>query len=158
MKFVSIIIQNRADYEKMKPCFDIFETFSVRYELIISSAIKSKQRTQEYVKNACSKGAVVFITASVEPVHLCACVASHTIHPVIAVGLSVKQPQVITSMPKSFPIAHVQLGEQGVCNAAYLAMQILALHDKELAAKLIEDRIVQQKEISTFSKEIEVLV
>lgn len=157
MKFVAVIIQNRSDYEKMKPCFDLFETFSVRYELIVSCPLRSKQRTQSYVQNACKKGAEVFITASDEPEYLSACVASETIHPVLSICLNHRHQQGFQT-PNSIAVAHIQLNQKSVSNVAYFAMQILALHDKELAAKLIEDRIVQQQEVSAFSKEIETLI
>jgi 5-(carboxyamino)imidazole ribonucleotide mutase len=157
MKFVSVIIQNKCDYETIKSCFEIFEKFSVKYELRVLCPIKNTQQTLQYVKESLQKGAAVFITASSEPSHLYGAVACQTIHPVISVCLNQnEQPRAL--MPQSIPVAHVQSGENGVYNAAYLAMQILALNDKELAAKLIEDRIVQQKEISTLCKELEVLL
>ena len=56
------------------------------------------------------------------------------------------------------PIATVALGKSGAINAAYLAMQILAITDKELAVKLKEDRIVKAKAVETDSKDIEVLL
>jgi 5-(carboxyamino)imidazole ribonucleotide mutase len=61
-------------------------------------------------------------------------------------------------MPSGMPVATVALGKAGAINAAYLAMQILAISDKELAAKLTEDRIVKEKAVSIDSKEIEVIL
>ena len=48
----------------MKNCSDTFEKFNVKYEMIISSAHRSPERTKDYVKEAERKGAVV---------HLCSC-------------------------------------------------------------------------------------
>jgi 5-(carboxyamino)imidazole ribonucleotide mutase len=50
------------------------------------------------------------------------------------------------------------LGKAGAINAAYLAMQILALDDEELAAKLQEDRVAKAKKVETDSAEIEVIL
>ena len=55
-------------------------------------------------------------------------------------------------------VATVALGKAGAINAAYLAMQILAITDNELAVKLLEDRIVKEKTVASDSKVIEVLI
>jgi 5-(carboxyamino)imidazole ribonucleotide mutase len=61
-------------------------------------------------------------------------------------------------MPSGMPVATVALGKAGAINAAYLAMQILATTDKELAVKLKEDRVVKEKKVESDSKEIEVII
>jgi 5-(carboxyamino)imidazole ribonucleotide mutase len=61
-------------------------------------------------------------------------------------------------MPAGMPVATVALGKAGAVNAAYLAMQILALDDTELATKLYEDRIAKAKKVETDSNEIEVIL
>ena len=52
MKFVSIIIGSKSDYDVMKNCSDTLEKFGVPYELIISSAHRSPERTKTYIKDA----------------------------------------------------------------------------------------------------------
>ena len=61
-------------------------------------------------------------------------------------------------MPSGMPVATVALGKAGAINAAYLAMQILAITDSELAVKILEDRIVKEKTVENDSREIEVLI
>jgi 5-(carboxyamino)imidazole ribonucleotide mutase len=61
-------------------------------------------------------------------------------------------------MPSGMPVATVALGKAGAINAAYLAIQIMAITDKELAVKLKEDRIVKSKAVEVDSKSIEVLL
>ena len=61
-------------------------------------------------------------------------------------------------MPAGMPVATVALGKAGAINAAYLAMQILAISDKDLAIKLKEDRIVKAKAVESDSKDIEVIL
>jgi 5-(carboxyamino)imidazole ribonucleotide mutase len=61
-------------------------------------------------------------------------------------------------MPAGMPVATVALGKAGAVNAAYLAMQILAITDKELAIKLKEDRIVKEKKVVNDSREIEIIL
>ncbi len=164
MQFVSIIMGSKSDYEIMKNCADTFEKFNVKYEMIVSSAHRSPERTKEYVKAAEEKGAVAFIAAAGMAAHLAGALAATTTKPVIGVpmkGGAMDGMDAMLStvqMPSGMPVATVALGKAGAVNAAYLAMQILALADKELAVKLKEDRIVKSKAVETDSKEIEVIL
>ncbi len=164
MKFVSIIIGSKSDYEVMSECAKILDKFGVLYELIISSAHRSPQRTKNYIKEAEQKGARVFIAAAGMAAHLAGAVAASTIKPVIGVpmkGGAMDGMDAMLStvqMPSGMPVATVALGKAGAVNAAYLAMQILALEDKDLEAKLLEDRILKAKKVEIDSKDIEVIL
>jgi len=164
MKFVSIILGSKSDYEIMKECAKTLENFTVPYELIISSAHRSPERTKNYIKSAEKKGARVFIAAAGMAAHLAGAVAATTTKPVIGVpmkGGAMDGMDAMLStvqMPSGMPVATVALGKAGAVNAAYLAMQILALDDEELAVKLQEDRIAKAKKVETDSAEIEVIL
>ena len=164
MEFVSIIMGSKSDYEIMKNCADTLEAFNVKYELIISSAHRSPERTKNYIKNAEEKGAKVFICAAGMAAHLAGAVAAATTKPVIGVpmkGGAMDGMDAMLStvqMPAGMPVATVALGKAGAVNAAYLAMQTLAITDKELAVKLTEDRVVKEKKVENDSREIEVLI
>jgi 5-(carboxyamino)imidazole ribonucleotide mutase len=164
MKFVSIILGSKSDYEIMKECVKTLENFTIPYELIISSAHRSPQRTKNYIKSAEEKGARVFIAAAGMAAHLAGAVAATTTKPVIGVpmkGGAMDGMDAMLStvqMPSGMPVATVALGKAGAINAAYLAMQILALDDEELAAKLQEDRVAKAKKVETDSAEIEVIL
>lgn len=164
MNFVSIIMGSKSDYEIMKHCADTFEKFNVNYELIISSAHRSPTRTKSYIKEAEEKGAKVFIAAAGMAAHLAGALAASTTKPVLGVpmkGGAMDGMDAMLStvqMPAGMPVGTVALGRSGAINAAYLAMQILAISDSELAVKLQEDRIVQAKKVETDSKEIEVIL
>jgi len=164
MNFVSIIMGSKSDYEIMKNCANTLEMFNVKYELIISSAHRSPERTKNYIKEAEAKGAKVFIAAAGMAAHLAGALAAGTTKPVIGVpmkGGAMDGMDAMLStvqMPSGMPVATVALGKAGAINAAYLSMQIMAINDKELAIKLQEDRIVKEKAVATDSKEIEVLI
>jgi 5-(carboxyamino)imidazole ribonucleotide mutase len=164
VKFVSIIIGSKSDYEVMSECSKTLEKFGVLYEFIISSAHRSPERTKEYIKTAEQKGAKVFIAAAGMAAHLAGAVAATTTKPVIGVpmkGGAMDGMDAMLStvqMPSGMPVATVALGKAGAINAAYLAMQILATTDKELAVKLKEDRVVKEKKVQSDSKEIEVII
>jgi len=164
MNFISIIMGSKSDYETMKSCTEVLESFNVKYELVISSAHRSPDRTKQYIQEAEAKGATVFIAAAGMAAHLAGAVAATTTKPVIGVpmkGGAMDGMDAMLStvqMPSGMPVATVALGKAGASNSAYLAMQILAINDKELAIKLKEDRVVKEKKVITDSKEIEVLL
>jgi len=164
MDFVSIIMGSKSDYETMKECANTLEKFNVKYEMIISSAHRSPQRTKEYIKEAEKKGSKVFIAAAGMAAHLAGALAATTTKPIIGVpmkGGAMDGMDAMLStvqMPAGMPVATVSLGKAGAVNIAYLAMQIMAINDKELAIKLKEDRVVKEKKVINDSREIEVLL
>jgi len=161
MKFVSIIIGSKSDYDVMKSCSDTLETFGVQYELIISSAHRSPERTKEYIQEAEAKGAQVFIAAAGMAAHLAGVLASKTVKPVIGVPMSASALSGIDAllstvqMPAGMPVATVAIGKAGAINSAYLAMQIMALENEDLRIKLQEDRVAKAKKVEMDSLEIE---
>lgn len=164
MNFVSIIMGSKSDYEIMKHCADTLERFNVKYEIIISSAHRSPARTKNYIIEAEEKGAVTFIAAAGMAAHLAGALAAVTTKPIIGVpmkGGAMDGMDAMLStvqMPAGMPVGTVALGRSGAINAAYFAMQILAITDNELAIKLKEDRIVQSKKVESDSKEIEIIL
>jgi len=161
MKFVSIIIGSKSDYDVMKSCADTLETFAVQYELIISSAHRSPERTKAYIQEAEAKGAQVFIAAAGMAAHLAGVLASKTVKPVIGVPMSASALSGIDAllstvqMPAGMPVATVAIGKAGAINSAYLAMQIMALENEDLRIKLQEDRVAKAKKVEMDSLEIE---
>ena len=164
MKFVSIIMGSKSAYEIISETAKILEEFDVKYEMIISSAHRSPTRTRTYVEEADAKGAAIFICAAGMAAHLAGAVVAYTIKPVIGVPMGgsaldgVDALYSTVQMPAGMPVATLAIGKAGAKNAAYLAMQILALSDENLAIKLKEDREKQAKSLEADSKKIEVLL
>ncbi len=161
MAFVSIIMGSKSDYDVMKSCAETLEKFDVAYEILVSSAHRSPDRTHEYVKEAEEKGAKVFVCAAGMAAHLAGVVASLTTKPVIGVpmkgGLMDGLDSLLSTvqMPGGMPVATVAVGKAGATNAAYLAVQILALFDDGLAKKLIKDKEKKAKTVEEDSKTLE---
>jgi 5-(carboxyamino)imidazole ribonucleotide mutase len=155
---------SKSDYEVMKSCSDTLEAFGVNYEMIVSSAHRSPTRTAEYIETAEKKGAQVFIAAAGMAAHLAGVLSSKTIKPIIGVPMSASALNGIDAllstvqMPAGMPVATVAIGKAGAINAAYLAMQILALDNEELTMKLKEDRIAKAKKVEMDSLEIETII
>ncbi|MCK5111590.1 MAG: AIR carboxylase family protein, partial [Arcobacteraceae bacterium] len=104
------------------------------------------------------------IAAAGMAAHLAGALAAGTTKPVIGVpmkGGAMDGMDAMLStvqMPSGMPVATVALGRAGAVNSAYLAIQILAITDKELAIKLKEDRIIKEKKVENDSREVEVLI
>jgi len=164
MKFVSIVIGSKSDYEVMKECATTLKKFGVPYELIISSAHRSPERTKNYIKEAEKKGAQVFIAAAGMAAHLAGALAASTIRPIIGVPMAsgeLRGEDALLStvmMPAGMPVGTVAIGTAGAINSAYMAIQIMALDDDELQVKLQEDRISKAKKVELDSSEIETLL
>lgn len=164
IKFVSIIMGSKSDYEIVSECAKIFDKFDILYEMIVSSAHRSPKRTMDYVINAEKKGSQVFICAAGMAAHLAGVVAAHTTKPVIGIPMSgsalngVDALYSTVQMPGGIPVASVAIGKAGTTNAAYLAMQILALSDEDLATKLKKDREAKSKKVEEDSSSIEKLL
>ncbi|EDN5889711.1 5-(carboxyamino)imidazole ribonucleotide mutase [Campylobacter jejuni] len=164
MNFVSILMGSKSDYETMKETAKTLESFGVKYELIISSAHRSPKRTKEYIANAEEKGVKVFIAAAGMAAHLAGAVAAYTTKPVLGVPMpgsnlaSMDSLFSTVQMPSGIPVGTLAIGKAGAINAAYLAMQILAIYDVDLAQKLKEDRLEKEKKLISDSKEVEVLL
>jgi len=161
MKFISILMGSKSDYEIMREAVKILEKFQVPYEVIITSAHRTPERTHIYVKEAEEKGAKVFICGAGMAAHLAGVVASLTTKPVIGVPMSSGMLDGLDAllstvqMPGGMPVATLAVGKAGAKNAAYLALQILGLSDEELKSKLEEDRIAQAKKVEMDSLEVE---
>lgn len=162
--FVSIIMGSKSDYEVVCEAAKILEKFGVKYEMIVSSAHRSPERTALYVKDAEQKGARVFIAAAGMAAHLAGAIAANTTKPVLGVpmaGTNLASMDALFStvqMPKGIPVGTLAIGKAGAINAAYLAVQILALNDENLALALKKDREDAKNALIADSKSVEVLI
>lgn len=164
MKFISIIMGSKSDYEVVYEAAKILNEFGAAYEMIVSSAHRSPTRTAKYVADAEKKGAQVFICAAGMAAHLAGVVAANTTKPVLGVPLGgsalsgVDALYSTVQMPAGIPVATLAIGKAGAKNAAYLAVQILALSDEVLSSKLKADRAAKAEALKKDSEQIEVLL
>ncbi len=164
MKFVSIIMGSKSDYEVVYEAAKILNEFGAAYEMIVSSAHRSPARTAKYVADAEKKGAQVFICAAGMAAHLAGAVAANTTKPVLGIPLGgsalsgVDALYSTVQMPAGIPVATLAIGKAGAKNAAYLAVQILALSDEVLSSKLKADRAAKAEALKKDSEQIEVLL
>lgn len=143
--FVAILMGSDSDLPTMKAAVDVLRSLEVPFEMKVSSAHRTPVQTHEYVKDADQRGAVAFICAAGMAAHLAGAVAANTTKPVIGVPIesSLDGLDALLStvqMPGGIPVATVAIGKAGAKNAAYLACQIVAVQDAELAERIKAER------------------
>jgi phosphoribosylaminoimidazole carboxylase PurE protein len=160
MMKVAILIGSDSDYEVAKEAVRILREFGITFSLEVTSAHRSPQRTVELVRNFEEKGVEVFIAMAGKAAHLAGFVAAHTLRPVIGVPVESSALKGLDSllstvqMPKGVPVATMGLGKSGASNAALLAVQILALREESLMAKMKAYRERMALEVRSKSEKI----
>jgi 5-(carboxyamino)imidazole ribonucleotide mutase len=135
-----------SDLEVMRVCQETLEQFGVVSDLKILSAHRTPAALAQYMEEAERQGVKLFVAAAGMAAHLAGAVASRTTKPVIGVPLDASSLGGLDSllstvqMPAGIPVATVAIGKAGARNAAFLAVQILALGDAGLAKKLADQR------------------
>lgn len=137
----------------MQAALDVLKALGISHEVRITSAHRTPEETKRYVMDAEQRGCDVFIAAAGLAAHLAGAVAAHTLKPVLGVPLDAGSLQGMDAllstvqMPGGIPVACLAIGKPGAKNAAYLAAQILALKDAELAKKIREERAATAKQV-----------
>ena len=139
---VSIVMGSDSDLDVMREATTALEAFGIAYEIDVTSAHRSPERTAEYAQKAASRGVRVIIAGAGGAAHLAGVIAAHTSLPVIGVPIPSTALNGLDSllatvqMPAGIPVATVAIGKPGATNAGILAAQILALSNAALAKKL----------------------
>lgn len=151
--FVAVLVGSDSDLPVMQATREVLDALRIHSEWKIASAHRTPEATQAYVKDAERRGCVVFIAAAGLAAHLAGAVAARTLKPVIGVPLESGPLHGIDAllstvqMPGGIPVATVAIGAAGAKNAAYLAAQILALSDGDLAQRLKWERAAKAEQI-----------
>jgi len=139
---VGIIMGSKSDFDIAKDAVDILKGFGIEYEVIVSSAHRTPERTLEWAKTAEQRGLDAIIALAGAAAHLAGVVASETNLPVIAVPVSATSLNGLDAllsmvqMPGGIPVATMAIGKAGAKNAGIFAGQIIARSNAEIAAKV----------------------
>lgn len=143
---VAIFMGSISDKDTMQPCSDLLTKLGIPHVFTVSSAHRTPERTMKLVKELEDNGCEIFICAAGLAAHLAGAVAAKTIRPVLGVPIcgsalgGMDALLATVQMPPGFPVGTVALDKVGAKNSAWMAAQILALHDEELAGKIREAR------------------
>ncbi len=144
MKKVAIIMGSDSDLPVVEKAINTLKSFNVPYEVHVYSAHRTPLEAANFTKNARKNGFGVIIAAAGMAAHLAGAIAANTTLPVIGIpiasgGLGGLDAVLSTlQMPSGIPVATVAVN--GAVNSALLAIEMLAITDKNLAKALEEKR------------------
>ena len=158
MKKVGIVMGSDSDLPVVRKAVDTLKSFGVDFEIHVYSAHRTPEEARDFAMNARKNGFGVMIAAAGMAAHLAGAIAANTTLPVIGIpckstnldGLDALLSTVM--MPSGIPVATVAI--DGATNAALLAIQILAVEDAELAAKLDAKRKADAEKVLEKDKKV----
>ncbi|HEX9777391.1 MAG TPA: 5-(carboxyamino)imidazole ribonucleotide mutase [Geopsychrobacteraceae bacterium] len=139
---VGILMGSDNDYAVMVEAAKILKQFAIPFEMMVSSAHRTPERTARYVREARGRGVRVLIAGAGAAAHLAGVVAAETTLPVIAVPIDATPLQgldallAMVQMPAGIPVATMAIGPAGARNAGIFAAQILATDNPDMVARL----------------------
>lgn len=136
---VSIIMGSTSDLPVMEKAFKFLEEIEIPFEVNALSAHRTPDAVESFAKGAKARGIKVIIAGAGMAAALPGVIAASTTLPVIGVPIKgmldgLDAMLSIIQMPPGIPVATV--GVNGAQNAAILAVEIMALGDNEIAARL----------------------
>jgi phosphoribosylaminoimidazole carboxylase PurE protein len=158
---VGIIMGSDSDFPVMQEAVKVLSRFEVPYEIGVYSAHRSPHRTAEYVRSARQRGLKVIIAGAGSSAHLAGVTAAETTLPVIGVPIDSSPLSGMDAllstvqMPPGVPVATMGVGKSGATNAGIFAVQMLALADERLAAKLSEYKLQLEQSVAEKSQKIQ---
>ena len=159
MKKVAILMGSDSDFGVMSKAVSVLKEFDIPVEVHVYSAHRTPEKVAEFATNAKDNGFGVIIAGAGMAAALAGVVAGHTTLPVIGVPLKSNVLEGVDAllstvmMPSGIPVATVAI--DGSKNAAYLAAQILAIGDEELAKKVLENRQKQSAAVLVKDQELQ---
>ena len=151
MKKVAIIMGSDSDLPIVEKAVQTLEEYQVPFEVHVYSAHRTPEQARDFALHAAEQGFGVIIAAAGMAAHLAGAIAANTVLPVI--GIPCKSTYLdgidallsTVQMPSGIPVATVAIN--GGVNAALLSIQILAVSDETLAAKLLAKRAEGQEKV-----------
>lgn len=141
---VAILMGSPNDEPKMAPAAEMLDRFGISHVTEVMSAHRTPAAVAAFATGARDAGFAAVICGAGMAAHLAGVVAAHTTLPVIGVPLSGGLADGLDAllstvqMPKGIPVATVAVN--GSANAAVLVVEMLAVTDPGLAARLDEFR------------------
>lgn len=140
IKKVAVIMGSDSDLPVLRKTIDVLKSFNIDVETHIMSAHRTPEQACKFASEARENGFGVIIAAAGKAAHLAGVLAAHTTLPVI--GIPIKSSTLdgldallsTVQMPKGIPVATVAI--DGAENAGFLAVQMMAIYNKDLQDKL----------------------
>ncbi len=156
---VMVLMGSTSDVDLMRPCWQQLKELGLEFEVHVASAHRTPELVAELASTARQKGFGVIVAGAGWAAHLAGVAAAHTTLPVIAVPLATSALNGLDAllasvqMPSGVPVATVAVN--GARNAAWLAAEILAVYDEDLAATLERKRAEQAEKVKAAQVELD---
>lgn len=150
---IAIVMGSKSDWATMQFAAEILTVLDVPFQVEIVSAHRTPDKLFSFAESAADNGFQVIIAGAGGAAHLPGMLAAKTLVPVLGVPVQsaalsgVDSLYSIVQMPRGIPVGTLAIGKAGAANAALLAAQILATHDRELATRLSAWRQAQTDEV-----------
>ena len=154
---VSIIMGSTSDLPVMEKACKFLDEMQVPFEVNALSAHRTPDAVERFAREAKDRGIQVIIAGAGMAAALPGVIAASTTLPVIGVPIKgmldgLDAMLSIIQMPPGIPVATV--GVNGAQNAAILAVEMMALADKDLAARLADYKIGLKAKIEKANKDL----
>lgn len=139
---ISIVMGSDSDFDIMKETALVLKNFDISFEVLVSSAHRTPERTAEFARTAIERGIQAIIVGAGAAAHLAGVIAAETTLPVIGVPIDATSLSGLDAlfstvqMPGGIPVATMAIGKAGARNAALFAVEMMAVNDSALAEKL----------------------
>lgn len=143
---IGILMGSPGDREQLEDAIVLLQEFGVGHEIHVLSAHRNPDKVRQYASEAEERGLQVLICAAGLAAHLAGAVAAQTTLPVIGIpiqGGALNGLDALLStvqMPRGIPVASMAIGKHGAVNAVLFALEILALQDEKVRARLKQRR------------------
>lgn len=159
MKKVAVVMGSDSDLPVVEKAITTLKEFGVPAEVHVFSAHRTPDEAATFAMSARENGFGAVIAAAGKAAHLAGAIAARTTLPVVGIPVRASNLDGVDAllstvqMPSGMPVATVAI--DGAVNAALLCVQILAVEDATLAAKLDAARAAGKEKVLTKNKEIE---
>ena len=151
MKKIAIVMGSDSDLPVVEKAFAVCREYGVPFEAHVLSAHRTPQQAAQFAASAREQGFGVIIAAAGKAAHLAGALAAQSTLPVIGIPIKASDLDGLDAllstvqMPPGIPVATVAIN--GAANAAHLAVQMLAIADAELAARLDAKRVEMRAQV-----------
>lgn len=147
---VSIIMGSTSDLPVMEKAAKVLDDMGIPFEMNALSAHRTPAEVEAFATGAAGRGIEVIVAGAGMAAHLPGVIAAMTPVPVIGVPIDASLSGMdallaIAQMPPGIPVATVAIN--GAMNAGILAVQMLAVGDEGLKAKMADFKESLKKKI-----------
>ncbi len=159
MKKIAIVMGSDSDLPKVEKAVKVLAEYGVPYEVHVLSAHRTPDEAAAFATDARKNGIGAIIAAAGKAAHLAGALAARTTLPVVGIPIKCDNLDGVDAlystvqMPSGIPVATVAI--DGAANAALLCIEMLAITDEALAAKLEGAREAGRQAVLAKNKAIE---